>query len=86
MKLDENYKIEALDDNNVILQRRRVVQDEKSKNYGQEQWDIVGYYGNVKAAFQRYCNIQLNNSLENYATIMRKYDELMAKIDTLEVK
>jgi hypothetical protein len=45
MKLTNNYRFEC-DDYNFILQKRNVIQDKDSENYGKEIWKNVGYYSN----------------------------------------
>lgn len=86
MILDNDYKIECEDDKNVNLLKKRIIEKSKDpEKIGTIDWDVVGYYPNIKQALKRYCNIQLNNSLDNITSVLKKYDELMNKIDNLEV-
>lgn len=85
MILDDDYKIERADDKNVVLYKKRIVKKSKDKTkIGKEEWEAIAYCGNIKHAFKRYCDIQLNGSLDNYMTIINKYDELMKKIDEIK--
>lgn len=47
--LDDKYSIKA-DPNNFTLVETTINQDEKSKNYGEKQERIMGYYPTVQSA------------------------------------
>jgi hypothetical protein len=45
--ITEDWRVET-DSFNFTLQRRRVVRDKKSKNFGQESWGENKYYGSMR--------------------------------------
>lgn len=47
IKINEKFCIDS-DENQFVLKEISKVQDEKSKNYGQETFIILGYYGTLE--------------------------------------
>lgn len=84
MRIDDDYKIESKDPLNVVLYKRRIIQDEKSKRFGEEDWDPVGYYPTLKLALKRYCDLKINEAIIDYDTLIQRFDELMAKVNEIK--
>ena len=49
IKINDKYIIDS-DENQFIVKEIGVVQDEKSKNYGEETQTTLGYYGTLEQA------------------------------------
>ena len=47
IKINEKFCIDS-DENQFVLKEISKVQDEKSKNYGQETFIVLGYYGTLE--------------------------------------
>ena len=68
------------DSYSVNLLKRRVVQDKKSKSYGKEQWDTVGYFYNHEQALHRMIEMDIQGleSLEYIHTRVELLKEWLA--------
>lgn len=82
--INDDYKIEACDELNVTLLRRRIVQN--GKNKGDEVWDTVAYVPNVKIALQTLVTREINGTgLNDFKEVVAKVDELMKQIEKFKI-
>jgi hypothetical protein len=51
IKINDRFYINA-DTNCYMLQEKTIVQDEKSKNFGQEQFKVLGYYTTIESCLE----------------------------------
>ena len=64
----ENIRIKS-DANGWIVEKKTVVKDEKSKNFGKENWQIEGYFGSLKHCFDRILDMKVKEISEKRITI-----------------
>lgn len=82
--INKNYKVEPQDTLNVVLFERKVVKE--GDNAGQENWKPIAYCPNVKIALKTLVDREINGTgLKDFETVVKKYDELMATIEKLQV-
>lgn len=66
--LDEEYSIGA-NENCFTLDRKSIIQDKDSKNYGKETITVEGYYSTVDSAIRGYLKLKtrqfVNKDTEN---------------------
>jgi len=55
---------------NWTLEKKRIVSDEKSKRYGEVDWDSIGYYSSPKDAAQALLRRHLDLLLGDKKTVM----------------
>lgn len=53
IQLNKDFRIGTIP-MNFVLEKSRVVDDEKSKNHGKTMWDVVGYYGKLPDALDGF--------------------------------
>lgn len=75
MIINDEYKIEAVDDKNIALIRLGVAQ--KGKNAGEQTEKVIGYYSNISMALKALCKKEI------YGTGIRDLELLNAKIELL---
>jgi len=81
LKIDKDWRI-VTDGYCLTLQKRRKVTKKTSKNYGKFQWDIVGYYGKLRHALERYSEdvVRGSHSFEDAVARLDKVYVLLKKI------
>lgn len=86
MRINEDYRILAEDKMNIQLQRRKVVQDKQSKNYGKETWTTQAYCCSFKSALKTFLDWEVNETgLKDLETIINKIEEVQRSIDNLNI-
>jgi len=82
--INEDYKIEAPNDLNVTLFKRRIVQG--GKNEGNEVWDSIAFTPNVKMALQTLVTREINGTgIKDFKEVVVKVDELMEQISHFKI-
>lgn len=82
--INEDYKIEAPNDLNVTLFKRRIVQG--GKNQGNEVWDSIAFTPNVKMALQTLVTREINGTgIKDFKVVVAKVDKLMEQIAHFKV-
>lgn len=61
IRLTDDYRL-ATDQFNYILQKRSVVKDENSKNYGNEAWSSIGWYGRLEHMANKLIELEIKQS------------------------
>jgi len=80
MKINENIKVEAVDDRNICILKRQIINEE-------ENWKRLGYYSTPQGALKGLVNKEiLGTGLKDFKTICNKIDELYEYIDSLDIK
>ena len=74
IKIGEDWALKS-DTYSVNLMRRRIVKDEKSKNFGKEQWDVAGYFHNYEQALHRMIELDIQG-LESLEYIHSRIEQL----------
>lgn len=76
LEINDKFFIDA-DENQFILKERGTVQDENSKNFGEETQSTLGYFGTVEQALLCLEKIMLRRAirLKNYT--LKEAVELM---------
>lgn len=84
MKINENYKIEAIDERNVVLIERKVPKTEPGKEPKKPYWKVEGYYPSVNFALKGLVTKEINSTgLKSLKKINDKIKELHEMIDNL---
>lgn len=82
IKLSEDYGISA-DDLNIILMKRNVNKDEKSKNFGNEYYTNIGYYTTIEGLLKGMMNKQILLSVQESTSLESLQSDLERGIDKL---
>lgn len=53
IEIDDDLRIDTTQTPEFTLQRKQMVKDPKSKNYGKVTWRPIGYYGRIDQALER---------------------------------
>ena len=61
LRLTDDYRL-TTDAYNYILQKRRVIQDEESENFGKESWSNVSYHGRFKDVISKLIDLEIKQS------------------------
>lgn len=90
VKLVDNYYLLA-DSHCYMLKEKVTVQDKNSKNYGEEDFRILGYYSSFKDCLGGILKSELRKYISNSDTnsIQELYDEIQRlhkKIDSIKIK
>lgn len=84
MKINENYKIEAIDERNIVLMERKVPKAESGKELKKPYWKTEGYYPNVKVALDSLVTKEINGTgIKCLKTVTDKVKELHKLIEGL---
>jgi hypothetical protein len=67
--IDEDLRIDTTQTPEFTLQRRQVVKDPKSKNYGTSTWKPIGHYGRLDQALERAADHAIAGSQEHLSLI-----------------
>jgi putative heme degradation protein len=71
----DKYGIETLDRLQVVLVEYKTVQDENSKNYGQETKKILGYFGDTGLAMYRLYELMVRESdAQSVAELIKAFE------------
>lgn len=82
MKINENYKIEATDERNVVLMERKIPKTEPGKEPKKPYWKVEGYYPSVNFALKGLVTKEINSTgLKSLKKINDKIKELHKMID-----
>lgn len=89
VKLIDDYYLLA-DSHCYMLKEKVVVKDENSKNYGEEDFRIIGYYSTIKNALEailksetrKYISKDKVNTLDELAKEIKNIEK---KIDAIEI-
>lgn len=71
------------DTDNYILQKRRVVRKEGSKNLGMESWDDWAYHSRLQDVFSTTAEQFIRDNWFDVDAILKSLDELRQKISVL---
>lgn len=83
MKINDKYRIVAINEKNVTVQERVVT--EKDDGTSKVTYKIVGYYKEVKTALKYIVRKEINGTgLKNFHTVCSKIDELYDFIESLK--
>ena len=77
--LNENYRIRT-DTYNYILEEKKIIQDEQSKNCGKERYSIIGYYGTLEALYKGIIEREIKADitlLNNIEKIIKLKEDIM---------
>lgn len=78
VQINKDWRISG-DGNNVILERRTVV--EKGENAGAERWVADGYYPNVEQAYKGCATKRINIALDSeFWIVLKTQREILAEI------
>lgn len=79
--INEDYRIKA-DSQNFILCKKRIVDDKKSKDFGKEVWDNVGYYGTISNALGGF----VKKATRDFVSKEKKQDirDVIKEVDRLD--
>ena len=80
--LTSEYRVMA-DSYCYSLQRKNIVKEEGSKNFGMESWITEGYYGRIQHLLDRLLNIQIAENLGDLGRAIERIDEVEAHLDNL---
>lgn len=77
IKIDDEYVINA-NENCYSLERKSIVQDVESQNYGKETKIVEGYYTTIESALNGYIKIKTRKyiSSENENSLKELLDEI----------
>jgi hypothetical protein len=78
--LNTDWRISA-DADNWILQKRRVVQDEESKNFGQESWVDWAYCSSLERVFTSACEHVARDKWPQITEITKEINSIRALIN-----
>lgn len=83
LKINENYKIEAIDEKNVCLFEKKIPKTEPGKE-SKPYWKVEGYYPSVNFALKGLITKEINSTgLKSFKKINEKIEELHKMIDDL---
>ena len=85
IEIDESIRIVS-DSDTWIIQEKKSVQDENSKNFGKEMWQNRGYYTRLNQAFEKIYDMKLkkipNSDLKEFLEEAKRIKaELNKKFD-----
>lgn len=83
LKVNKDWQIDT-DQMNIILQQRKTVSDENSKNFGNEYWKNIGYYSTYKQALCALVDYEVKVSAD-YKDIVKRIDQLKEDIANLPI-
>ncbi|AGK99033.1 hypothetical protein [Clostridium pasteurianum] len=87
MKINENYKIEAIDERNVCIMERKVPKAELGKEPKKPYWKTEGYYPNIEFALKSLVTKEINGTgIKGLKTVTDKIKELHELIEGLNYK
>jgi len=61
IRLTNDYKL-VTDSLNYILQKRNVVKNKDSENYGNETWSSIGWYGKLEHLVNKLIELEIKQS------------------------
>jgi hypothetical protein len=61
IRLTDDYKL-VTDPHNYVLQKRNVVQDKESENYGKETWNSIGWYARLEYLVNKLIELEIKQS------------------------
>ncbi|AKA68524.1 hypothetical protein [Clostridium scatologenes] len=81
MQINENFKIEAIDDRNIcILKKQSAVSED-------EKWKRIGYYSTPQGALKGIVNKEIiGTGLKDFKTVCNKIEELYKYINSLDIQ
>ena len=87
IKVNDRFYITA-NNSCYTLQERTIIQDENSKNYGQELFKDLGYYttiescldGILKISTREFMSKETENSLKDLKEEIKKYKEYLQSL------
>lgn len=80
MQINEDIKVEAVDDRNICILKRMIVK-------GKEQWKRLGYYSTPQGALKGLVISEITGTgLKDFNEVCNKINELFKLIDGLTVK
>lgn len=82
IKMTKNYYLDA-DDKQIMLKEKSIIKDEKSKNYGEKSFNVLGYFRTVDSAIL-YLRKHLNNRMIKENDML--FDEYLEKLKELNLK
>ena len=62
IKISDKYYIKA-DTNNYMLAEKIIIDDKKSKNYGKERFEILGYYASLEYLLNGFKKTELRKNV-----------------------
>lgn len=80
IQLTDDYRLKA-DTYNYILQKKNIVQDEESENYGKEVWHTIGYYSSLDRVVDKLVDLKVRQSkLTELSTVVKLVEGIKAEI------
>lgn len=77
MIINDKYSLESVDTLNVVLYEHGTVKDKKSKNFGNETKNAVGYFPNVEKALNFLIDKEINGTgLKDLKLIVKAIKEV----------
>lgn len=82
MRINDDYKIISVDKLNVQIQKRTIVEDKESENYGKENWITQAYCSSLESALMTLVKWEINGTgLVDLKTVLDKIEELKSIIE-----
>lgn len=80
MQINENIKIEAIDNRNICIFKKQSVE-------GEEKWKRLGYYSTPQGALKGLVNKEIiGTGLKDFESVCSKINELYKYIDSLDIE
>jgi len=83
VKINEEYFIDA-DKYNIILVKKSQIKEEKSKNFGEDKFEPIGYYSNIPDALKSLFNKKIKQKIEEKD--FNSYNEFLKDLKDVEKK
>jgi len=75
IRLTEDYRLTNDSHNPFIIQKRNVVQDKESENYGKETWHSVSWHGNLDQVASKMIDLKVTQSKVTELSTLHKLIE-----------
>ena len=80
IQLTDDYRV-RVDTYNYILQKKNIVQDKESENYGKEVWHTIGYYSSLERVVDKLVDLEIRQSdLTEISTVVKLVEGIKAEI------
>ena len=80
IKITDKYFLDA-DSNNFMLKEKTINKDKKSKNFGKEDYNTLGYYSTIESALKGLVKSELRKFIGK--SKIQEVEDLTKKIDEL---
>ena len=80
IKITDKYFLDA-DSNNFMLKEKTINKDKKSKNFGKEDYNTLGYYSTIESALKGLVKSELRKFIGK--SKIQEVEDLTKKIEEL---